>query len=104
VIPANKLFLGGNRSGKTTCGIVDDLIQAVDREFVPPWLQPFKHWDRRFKCRIIVPDFTADAAGRRAAEDPRVGPLDQLAGGAFDEAYDAATTCCGSRTATTSSS
>ena len=27
-----KAFLGGNRSGKTTAGILDDLIQAVDRD------------------------------------------------------------------------
>src|ERR1044072_2024672 len=30
-----KAFLGGNQSGKSTTSIVDDLIQAVDRECVP---------------------------------------------------------------------
>src|SRR4051812_16129260 len=37
-----KAFLGGNRSGKTTAGILDDLIQAVDEKRVPEHLKAFK--------------------------------------------------------------
>jgi hypothetical protein len=35
-----KAFLGGNRSGKTTAGILDDLIQACDAEALPAYLRP----------------------------------------------------------------
>jgi hypothetical protein len=34
-----KLFCGGNQAGKTTIGIVDDVIQAVDLEAVPTHLK-----------------------------------------------------------------
>src|SRR5438309_1374599 len=47
-----KCFLGGNRSGKTTAGILDDLIQCVDRDCVPPHLLPYKRWEPPFYCRI----------------------------------------------------
>lgn len=52
-----KAFLGGNRSGKTTCGIADDVIQAIDRELVPEHLQEYKKWEPPFYCRILAPDF-----------------------------------------------
>lgn len=84
-----KLFLGGNRSGKTTCGIVDDLIQAVDRDALPPHLQQFKFWEPPFKCRVIVPDFTQTLQGVTLMKLREWAPLHQLAGGSFDEAYDA---------------
>src|SRR2546423_12810673 len=45
-----KAFLGGNRSGKTTAGVLDDLIQAVDPEALPGHLRPFKRWDPPFYC------------------------------------------------------
>jgi phage terminase large subunit-like protein len=84
-----KLFLGGNRSGKTTCGIVDDLIQAVDRSALPPHLQRFKFWEPPFKCRIIVPDFTQTLQGVTLQKIREWAPLDQLAGSnGFDDAYD----------------
>lgn len=52
-----KAFLGGNRSGKTTCGIADDVIQALDRDMIPEHLQSFKKWEPPFYCRILAPDF-----------------------------------------------
>ena len=43
-----KAFLGGNRSGKTTAGILDDLIQAVDENCLPDHLKPYKKWQPPF--------------------------------------------------------
>jgi phage terminase large subunit-like protein len=50
-----KAFLGGNRSGKTTAGIVDDLIQAVDEDCLPDNLRPYKKFQPPFHCRIVCP-------------------------------------------------
>jgi phage terminase large subunit-like protein len=83
-----KAFLGGNRSGKTTAGVLDDLIQAVDRECLPPALAGFKKWEPPFYCRIIVPDFTSTLEGVIFQKLREWGPKDQLVGGAFDKAYD----------------
>lgn len=50
-------MVGGNRSGKTYVGLVDDVIQACPRELVPPWLQPFKRWDvDEFHGRVVAVD------------------------------------------------
>src|SRR5438105_4819397 len=46
-----KAFMGGNRSGKTTAGIVDDIIQAVDEDDVPEHLRPFKKFQPPFHGR-----------------------------------------------------
>lgn len=50
-----KAFFGGNRSGKSTAGLVDDIIQAVDGEVVPDRLIKYKKWAPPFRCRILVP-------------------------------------------------
>jgi hypothetical protein len=52
-----KMFIGGERSGKTLGGNADDIIQAVDREVVPEHLRPYKIWDPPFYGRVITPDF-----------------------------------------------
>jgi phage terminase large subunit-like protein len=83
-----KAFLGGNRSGKTTAGIIDDLIQAVDRDCLPPDLQPFKHREPPFYCRVVVPDFTSTMEGVIFEKLREWAPKSQLVGGAFDKAYD----------------
>jgi phage terminase large subunit-like protein len=41
-------FFGGNRAGKTTAGIVDDLLEMVPRELIPGHLQRWKRPD--WKC------------------------------------------------------
>lgn len=84
-----KLMLGGNRSGKTEASLVDDMIQAVDRDVLPPHLQKYKVWEPPFRCRIIVPDFTQTLQGVTLEKIRSLAPKDQLAGGSFDEAYDA---------------
>ena len=83
-----KAFLGGNRSGKTTAGILDDLIQAVDRDSLPEHLVAFKRWEPPFHCRIIVPDFTSTLEGVIFEKLREWAPRAQLVGGAFDRAYD----------------
>lgn len=83
-----KAFLGGNRSGKTTAGVLDDLIQAVDKECLPAHLRPYKKWQPPFYCRIIVPDFTSTLEGVIFQKLREWAPKDQLVGGRFDKAYD----------------
>lgn len=83
-----KAFLGGNRSGKTTAGILDDLIQAVDRDCLPEHLVAYKKWEPPFYCRVIVPDFTATMEGVIFQKLREWCPKDQLVGGRFDKAYD----------------
>lgn len=53
-----RMFVGGNRAGKSTTGAVDDLIQVLPPEFVPPDLQLFKKygWQGPAKVRVITPD------------------------------------------------
>jgi phage terminase large subunit-like protein len=82
-----KLFLGGNRSGKTTCGVVDDLIQAVDRSCLPDHLLPFKRWEPPFFAWIVVPSFdTLDSVLLQKIRE--WAPKSQLHGGDFDSAYE----------------
>lgn len=83
-----KAFLGGNRSGKTTAGILDDLIQAVDADCLPEALRSYKKWQPPFYCRIIVPDFTSTLEGVIFQKLREWAPKEQLLGGAFDKAYD----------------
>jgi hypothetical protein len=52
-----KAFMGGNRSGKTVAGVVDDLIQAVDEAALPDHLLPYKRWQPPVKLRIVAPKF-----------------------------------------------
>jgi hypothetical protein len=54
---AIRVFVGGERSGKTVAGNLDNIIQAVDRDVVPEHLLPYKIWDPPFYCRVITPDF-----------------------------------------------
>lgn len=83
-----KAFLGGNRSGKTTVGIVDDLIQACDRKAVPEHLHFAKVWEPPFYCRIITPDFTATMEGVVFQKLREWAPRAQLVGGSWVKAYD----------------
>jgi phage terminase large subunit-like protein len=83
-----KAFLGGNRSGKTTAGIVDDIIQAVDRDSLPEHLQQFKKFEPPFFCRIIAPDFVSTMEGVIFHKLREWLPKGQLKGGSWDSAYD----------------
>ena len=83
-----KAFLGGNRSGKTTAGVLDDLIQACDRDAIPSHLAAYKKWEPPFYCRIIVPDFTSTLEGVIFQKLREWAPKAQLSGGSFGKAYD----------------
>jgi len=83
-----KAFLGGNRSGKTTAGILDDLIQCVDPDWVPEHLSAFKRWMPPFKCRIVTPDFTSTMEGVVFEKLREWTPKEQLTGKTWEKAYD----------------
>jgi len=83
-----RAFLGGNRSGKTTAGVLDDIIQAVDRDCLPDHLLRFKKWDPPFFCRIMAPDFTGTMEGVIFEKIRQLCPKSQLRGGGWDAAYD----------------
>jgi phage terminase large subunit len=85
---AIKAFFGGNRSGKSTAGVVDDIIQAIDRDAVPEHLQSYKKWEPPFYCRIVSPDFTSTMEGVIFQKIREWMPKDQLKGGSWDRAYD----------------
>jgi phage terminase large subunit-like protein len=86
-----KAFLGGNRSGKTTAGIMDDLIQCVDTDCLPEHLRIYKKWMPPFHCRIIVPDFTSTMEGVIFHKLREWTPKAQLVGDRFDKAYEKTT-------------
>jgi hypothetical protein len=52
-----KLFVGGNRSGKTTAGVCDDLIQCLDEKWIPAHMRKFKQWQAPCFIRIVTPDY-----------------------------------------------
>jgi phage terminase large subunit-like protein len=83
-----KAFFGGNRAGKTTAGIVDDLIQAVDADCLPEHLAGYKKWQPPFYCRIVVPDFTATLDGVIFPKIRDWVPRHQLLKGSWDKAFD----------------
>jgi phage terminase large subunit-like protein len=83
-----KAFLGGNRSGKTTAGILDDLIQCVDEDCLPEHLRSYKKFDPPTHVRIVAPDFTSTMEGVIFQKLREWAPKSQLRGGRFDKAYD----------------
>jgi len=52
-----RCYFGGNRSGKTAGGGIDDIIQCIDKESVPDHLKRFKRLEPPVRGRIVVPDF-----------------------------------------------
>ncbi len=87
-----KAFFGGNRSGKTIGSITDDLIQALDPEFIPPHLLPYKKWGPEssgwpFKGRIVTPDFTR-TLGYVTEAIRKMVPTVALLGGSWEKGYD----------------
>lgn len=81
-----KVYFGGNRSGKTCAGVIDDLIQALDEDWVPEHLKPFKRFKPPFRCRIVVPDFGRPFSA--IAETIRQWcPPSQLKGGSWETAF-----------------
>lgn len=83
-----KLAIGGNQSGKTTVGLVDDVIQAVPEEFVPDHLRQYKHHHGPFFCRIMAPDFAVTMDQVVHVKLRELVPKDALSGNRWDRAYD----------------
>ena len=86
--PALRAFFGGNRSGKTTAGGVDTIVQAIPRELVPAHLQAFKRWDPPFFCRVVTPDLTNTLEGVVLETFRQWTPREALKGGSFEKAWD----------------
>jgi phage terminase large subunit-like protein len=82
-----RAFLGGNRSGKTTSSIVDDLIQAIDVSAVPAHLIAYKRWEPPFFCRVVIPDLTSTLEGVVLMKIREWCPPRQLRGGSFETAW-----------------
>lgn len=82
-----KAFFAGNRAGKSTIGVVDDLIQAVDEDCLPAHLRQFKKFKPPFYCRVVTPDLshTLEVITNKLRE---WAPTYQLRGDSFDNAYD----------------
>jgi phage terminase large subunit-like protein len=82
-----KAFLGGNRSGKTTAGVLDDLIQACDEDAIPEHLRRFKKFQPPFHCRIVCPgeDVLYAVVHQKLRE---WCPRGQLVGDGFARAYE----------------
>jgi phage terminase large subunit-like protein len=82
-----KCFFGGTQSGKTTGGLADDVIQAVDRDSLPDHLLPYKKFEPPFLCRIMAESFPVlETTLIQKLQD--ILPLDQLVGGTWATAYD----------------
>lgn len=81
-----KAFFGGNGAGKTHVGVIDDLIQLVDEDVLPPHLREFKRWPPPFFLRVVVPKFGGpwEAVLQKFRE---LTPRDQLLGDSFDKAF-----------------
>jgi hypothetical protein len=80
-----KAFFGGNGSGKTYIGLVDDLIQAVPKDFLPANLLQYKRWEPPFDCRIVCPKWNVvDTVIEKLRQ---IVPADALWKKSFDDAF-----------------
>jgi phage terminase large subunit-like protein len=86
--PRSRLYIGGNRAGKTTGTHVDTIVQCVDPDVVPEHLRAFKKWDPPFYCRIVGPDLTRWLEGIALQKFREWCPKDQLVGGGFSRGFE----------------
>lgn len=81
-----RAFFGGNQSGKTTAGLVDDIIQAVDEEAVPDHLKFVKRYEAPCYIRILATDMvTLELTLYQKIKE--LVPKDQLYGGKWERAF-----------------
>lgn len=87
---ASKWLFGGNRAGKTTTAICDDIIQATPRELLAdrPDLLAFKKWECPFYCRVMAPDMQRTMIPVIHQKLRDWLPKALLKGGSFDKSYD----------------
>jgi hypothetical protein len=83
-----RAFVAGNRAGKSHAGVIDDVIQVVDRECVPPWLDAYKLYEPPCYIRIVTPDLTTTGEGVVVDKLMALVPKTQLRGGKWDRAFD----------------
>lgn len=81
-----KVYVGGVRSGKSTAGVLYDLIQLCDEEIIPAHLKAYKIWYPPTKVRIITPDFGAPLSAVLDTFKKWV-PQSQLRGGSWENAW-----------------
>jgi phage terminase large subunit-like protein len=81
-----KGFIGGNGTGKSTIGCIDDVIQIVDRDAVPSHLRQFKRWDPPVGIRVAAPD-EGVLESTVLPKFREYLPKSQLVGGNFDKSY-----------------
>lgn len=81
-----RALFGGNQSGKTTAGVADNIIQAIDEEMVPKHLLQYKKFQPPFYCRIFTPDLSATMVTVQEKMKELVPPS-QLVGNSWDKAY-----------------
>lgn len=88
--PRARLFLGGNRSGKTTSGMGYGLVQCLPPELVPEHLQDFKRWgwDGPTFGRVVTPDLTSTMEGVVLQKLRDWCPPEALKGNSVDRAFD----------------
>lgn len=77
----------GNRFGKTSCGVVKDLIDALDEDDIPEHLRKFKKFDPPFKCWILGPTLQDSIETIILPEIKKWVPQHALAGGSWEKAY-----------------
>ena len=84
-----RAFFAGSRTGKSTAGIADDLIQLLPPGWVPKHLMAYKRHghDGPIKARIITPNLTHTM---EVATDKvrRFCPPAALLGGKWEKAFD----------------
>jgi phage terminase large subunit-like protein len=86
----DRYFFGGNQSGKTTAGLVDDIIQAIDWDAVPEHLKFVKKYEAPCFIRILTTDMvTLELTVYQKIKE--LVPKDQLAGGKWDRAFNSQT-------------
>lgn len=83
--------VAGNRFGKTTACVVDNLIQTLPPHFIPPWLLQYKRWnlegDEPFFCRTVVVDLPNALAKVMLPKVRALVPPAALLGGSWKSAW-----------------
>ncbi|HEY5708524.1 MAG TPA: terminase family protein [Solirubrobacterales bacterium] len=82
-----RAFMGGNRAGKTTAGLIDNLIQAAPVELLPDHLKPYKRFRCPFYCRIVIPDLKRHLNDVLIPKLREWTPKMMLRNGNFDASY-----------------
>lgn len=81
-----RVFEGGNQSGKTTAGLVDDIVQVCDWEVVPEHLHFVKKYNPPCYVRILTTDMvTLELTVYQKLRE--LFPKSQLYGGKWERAF-----------------